>query len=263
MRRNPLLYSNQADYEQHDEEPVVNTPSRKGRSLLFYFVILINSLLVISVLGLIWFLFLKSPDFHLKDYIDKYLGNSDQSSAISTTQPSPATPAIETSQTEALTKQQQEEVQQARLKQMREQEALDAERQRLEALRAEIAAEREKAELAKQALQTQTTNDRDTDGTDMTSESASPIAQPEEQTTVTGVTTTPEKDPSPEPAENSALIDATEASDNNEPAVVRNAASETLGEPVNTMNNQVDQIMEVLRQQQEQNGSNESATDTP
>lgn len=227
MRRNPLLYSDHGDI---DEPLTPEASSKKERSWLFYFIILANFLLVLFVLGIIWFLFLKSPDLHIKELTERFFGTQTTTLGTNTTAPEGQKKA---QTTQSMTQQQQDEIQQTRLRQMREQEEQDAERQRLEKIRVELEAERAKADTTKKRLEDKAPADKIT-------------------TSVTPAQTAP-KEPSeaPQKAAVSSEQAATPEAETT-PAIVPNAATET-PQPdnnTNTVNTQVDQIMETLKQQQ-------------
>ncbi len=153
MRKNPLLYSEASELEQ-SPPPVATAPAQKDSSskssFFFYIIILANSLLVLFVLGFIWFLFLKSPDLHIKEISDRFFGTS--TPTIQEPQPIVA-PEIQTEVLLTPSQQEKDEIQQAKLKQMREREELAAERVRLEEIKAEIEQEKLRAKEAQQAIE--------------------------------------------------------------------------------------------------------------
>lgn len=208
MRKNPLLYS---DHGEIEESAAVIEEPKQSRSLLFYFIILANSLLVVFVLGVIWFLFLKSPDIHIQNLTDRFFG----ASSISTQKIAEPTPATEKTSDESSAIQGQEETQQTRLKQMRAQKELAAESQRLERLRVTLEAEKKAAAQAKaRSKPSEVTNQTQT----------SPLA--DKTSPVLPKSTTMK-----------------------EPAIVPNAASETKPLQTNSTSSQVDKIMETLKNQ--------------
>ena len=251
MRRNPLLYSDHSEVE----EPITyeEAPKQK-RSVLFYFIILANSLLVMFVLGIIWFLFLKSPDLHIKELTEKFFGTS-QTVAETNEKPASESNLENKDNTNAVaptpSRQKQEEIQQIRLKQMREQENLATERQRLEQIRAEI----EAAKAKKALVETSTVNKTE-------------IPEPDSAQTAPSVGLTPSS------TEANTLSDSTETEkttssevtpqpeDAVEPAIVPNAASETLTPPGNSVGTQIDQIMEQMKQQQKEKTINQPLNDS-
>lgn len=217
MRKNPLLYSDQnKPQDVYEPEPIQEEP----RSFFFYIIILANSLLVLFVLGVIWFLFLKSPDLELKTLTERFFGSSEQPTIVIE---SPSTAAPVDQSDPKPSKQEQDEVQQARLKQMREQEELAAERTRLEQLKQQLEAEKQRTNTLQSALPLGDGN------ADTATES-------------TTITITPETKPVIQPEINTS----------DEPVVIPDAAREIPPEPVHSddTNSQVDEIMEMLRQQE-------------
>lgn len=209
VRKNPLLYS---DHSEIEESATIIEEPNQNRSVLFYFIILANSLLVVFVLGVIWFLFLKSPDIQIQNLTDRFFGTNSSTQAEST-------PVIDKTADKSSALQDQEETQQTRLKQMRAQKELAAESQRLEKLRVTLESEKKTAEAATQAK--------------------IPSKSPEvTQQVQTGAL---QNKPS------QVLSDSTT---NKEPAIVPNAASETKIPQSNSTSSQVDQIMETLKKQQ-------------
>lgn len=209
MRKNPLLYSDHAEpQETFEATPLPEEP----RSFFFYIIILANSLLVLFVLGVIWFLFLKSPDLELKSLTDRFLGGSEQPTMVIE---SPSNSGTETNA--ASSKQAQDEIQQARLKQMREQEELAAERNRLEQLRQELEAEKQRADSLQGALPV-----------------ISSKAEETVETSTITITSETKIDSAPEA----------------EPTIVPNAAREIPPVPIDTndMKSQMDIIIEQLNQ---------------
>lgn len=212
MRKNPLLYSDHAE-PQETFEP--NPLPEESRSFFFYIIILANSLLVLFVLGVIWFLFLKSPDLELKSLTDRFLGGSEQPTMIIEPSSS-ANTAADTSPS----KQTQDEIQQARLKQMREQEELAAERDRLERLQQQLESEKQRADALQNALPIDSGEDEE------------PV--PTSTITITSET-------------------ATQTEPEDEPTIIPNAAREIPPEPVHTNDtkSQMDEILERLKREQE------------
>ena len=259
MRRNPLLYSDHGDTEGPEE---IQEPQKTKRSLFFYFIILANSLLVVFVLGIIWFLFLKSPDLHIKELSQRFLGTEPaQTIPVSSEAVQPSTvqsnfTSNEDDTAKIPTRQEQEEIQQMRLKQMREQEELVAERQRLEKIRAELEAEqaKNKAETDKEASQDTTEPPKDTGAPVVTTKPAESTLETINSADSTNVSATTIDD----------TVDNTESAleVEKEPAVVPNAASETLIPPSNTVDTQVDQIMELMKQQQQEKKTEEPLNDS-
>lgn len=212
MRKNPLLYSDHAEpQETFEPTPLPEEP----RSFFFYIIILANSLLVLFVLGVIWFLFLKSPDLELKSLTDRFLGGSEQPTMI--IEPSSSTNTAADTPT---SKQTQDEIQQARLKQMREQEELAAERDRLERLQQQLESEKQRADALQNALPIDSGEDEE------------PV--PTSTITITSET-------------------ATQAEPEDEPTIIPNAAREIPPEPVHTNDtkSQMDEILERLKREQE------------
>ena len=246
MRRNPLLYSNPSEIEQI---PAPASPPQKeaaGKSsFFFYFIILANSLLVLFVLGFIWFLFLKSPDLQIKEISDRWLGTGEP------TKQAPQTivaPEIQTEMIISPTQQEKDETQQAKLKQMREREELAAERVRLEAIKAEIEQEKTRANEARRAIeslknQKSTVSDTTSAATSPATEdnNADNVAEEQaveiEQTRIEDLTTQPSEAPK--------IAEAV----TEEKAVIPNAANEPAA---NSTSSQVDLIMEALKNQQTQ-----------
>lgn len=223
MRRNPLLYSDPSEAEdapKHHE-------STQESSFLFYFIITANSLLVLFVLGFIWFLFLKSPDLQLKELSNRLFGTN---LTIEQVQQLVPTPEIKPEVIITPSQQEKDETQQAKLKQMREKEELAAERTRLEAMKSEIEKERIRANEAKQAIEN---------------------LQPLPKTAVALKPAIPATLPSDAPAAKVSTIEL------EEPAVVPNAATEPVTK-TNSTSSQVDLIMEVLKDQAQQKIANDN-----
>ena len=250
MRRNPLLYSDQSEIDgpiAHHEEP----PKQK-RSLFFFFIILANSLLVLFVLGIIWFLFLKSPDLHIKELTEKFFGTPTTQSLTETKVPPTPTATMNSNTnvsnvTPAPTRQEQEEIQQTRLKQMRAQEDLAIERQRLEKINIKLEADKIKSEKVKQALEVKTA----------TLKSAE-VLKPEDEPKALALQAPVETDKQIE-STSSQQIEPSEVTsqqetvvDNKEPAVIPNAASESLIPQGKTTGSQIDIIMEQMKQQEKE-----------
>ena len=147
MHRNPLLYSDSSEIPRPEAPPQKEAPRKS--SLLFYFIILANSLLVLFVLGFIWFLFLKSPDLQLKEISNRFFGSDRSTEVVKETI---VAPEIQTEIILTPNQQEKDETQQARLKQMREKEAL-AEKARLESIKAELENQKILANEAKQAIE--------------------------------------------------------------------------------------------------------------
>lgn len=213
MRKNPLLYS-----EHHEPQEIIQ-PSpplpEEPRSFFFYVIILANSLLVLFVLGVIWFLFLKSPDLELKSLTNRFFGNTEEPTMVIE---SPANTPAPAEAGKAPSKQEQDEIQQARLKQMREQQELTAERSRLEQLRQALETEKQRTDALTSALPATASSD--------------------EATETSTIIITPE-----------TAIESTAASEAT--TVVPDAAREVPPVPVHSddTKSQVDEIMEMLKQQ--------------
>ena len=253
MRRNPLLYSDPSEIEETDlnqnSQPQASKPES---SLLFYFIIFANSLLVLFVLGFIWFLFFKSPDLQLRELSNRYLGTS---LAIETaTEPEIITPQITPEIVITPTQQEKDEVQQAQLKQMREKEEqeLAAERAKLEAIKAELEKEKARANEAQEAL-------KSLKAATPESQAQDPIASPsstdktidsEIQNAITN------SDTLPSATTNQPNTETEPASA--EPTVVPNATVEPDATNPNSTSSQVDLIMEALRIQQQENTASEN-----
>ena len=233
MRRNPLLYSDHNEAEDTPKSFVTEqreTPPRES-SFLFYFIILANSLLVLFVLGFIWFLFLKSPDLQIKELSNRLFGNS---SPTDLAQPSLVAPEIKTEIVITPSQQEKDETQQAKLKQMREKEELALERTRIEAMQAEIELEKTRAKETQQAISNLQTTEEPSivinqDDPLKASEEAAPIASK-----------------AVEPDEETTAIEQT---------IVKDAATEPV-EKTNSTQSQVDLIMETLKQQQQTENAN-------
>ena len=245
MRRNPLLYSDQSEIDgpiAHHEEP----PKQK-RSLFFFFIILANSLLVLFVLGIIWFLFLKSPDLHIKELTEKFFGTPTAQSLTETKVP-PTPTATMNSNTNvsnvapAPTRQEQEEIQQTRLKQMRAQEDLAVERRRLEKINIKL-----EAEKVKQALEVKTATFKSAEVLKPEDEPKALVLQaPVEIDNQIESTSSQQVEPSEVTSQQETVVD------NKEPAVIPNAASESLIPQGKTTGSQIDIIMEQMKQQEKE-----------
>ena len=230
MRRNPLLYS---DAGEADEAPDSTTPKQKGgapreSSFLFYFIILANSLLVLFVLGFIWFLFLKSPDLQIKEISNRMFGTAAPTEQA--TQPVIA-PKVEAEVVITPSQQEKDEIQQAQLKQMREKEELAAERVRLEAMKVEIEKEKLRASEAQQVIVD--------------------LKKQEESATVESKTPTVSPTTEIDPAETISTTDQIIPEEPGEQEIIPNADKEPVLNS-NTTSSQVDLIMETLKNQQQQ-----------
>lgn len=240
MVRNPLLYSDPSEIEELPSAPQQEV--QKKSSFLFYFIILANSLLVLFVLGFIWFLFLKSPDIQIKEISDRLFGTSkiiEQAPQSTATPKTPAKAAPDTTQ------QEKDKIQRIKLKQMREKEELAAERLRLEKIKSELEKEQALASDAQKAIdslaesnntmnqepavETPSTQDTDDDQTIK----AQQTAEDEELTTNQATNDEAPKDETPK-----SDIVATDIS-----------------EPSSTTSSQVDLIMEALKNQQTENNN--------
>ena len=228
MRRNPLLYSDPNESEDVPQSIVTEIKEQpRESSFFFYLIILANSLLVLFVLGFIWFLFLKSPDLQIKELSNRFFGTTPPAEAQATF----VAPEIQTEVVITPSQQEKDEIQQTKLKQMREKEELAAERTRIEAMKAEIELERKRAEEAQQAISSLKAKEQ--------GQSDSMIELNTKPDTATKATTV-----------TSEVIDAEEPLAI-EQEVVIDAASEPV-EKTNSTQSQIDLIMETLKNQQQQ-----------
>ncbi|PID46233.1 MAG: hypothetical protein CSB47_04720 [Proteobacteria bacterium] len=228
MQRNPLLYSDRGETEEYYE---VQEESQKRRPFLFYFIVFANSLLVLFVLGIIWFLFLKSPDFHLKELTDRYFGSSTPQPLSS--QQGAVSPAK--SETSVLTSQQQDEVQQIRLKQMRQQEELAAEKEQEQA--------RTTPEPAQSKIAPPLTDKQSEDKPE------TPIGNGSNKTITKRQAESAISAQAP-PATDMTTSQKESVTASKQRAIVTNAANEAPTVNSNSAKTQLDQIMEELKQQE-------------
>lgn len=238
MRRNPLLYSDPSEIEEIPK-PAAPTPGKESKgksSFFFYLIILANSLLVLFVLGFIWFLFLKSPDIQIKEISNRLFGTGTPTEQA---QQTIVAPEIQTEIVISPTQQEKDEIQQTKLKQMREKEELAAERARLEGIKAEIEKEKLRASEAQQVINKM--QPQENSKTDVAQNSAEQDSAEQaieiEQTQVEELT---EKSP-PTPATTVSSPPA------KQPAVVTNTAIEP---DTNSTNSQMNLILEALKKQQ-------------
>lgn len=239
MRRNPLLYSNPSEIEQIPAPTATPPKEASGKSsFFFYFIILANSLLVLFVLGFIWFLFLKSPDLQIKEISDRLFGTS---APIEQAPQTIVAPKIQTEVIISPTQQEKDEIQQAKLKQMREREELAAERVRLEAIKAEIEKEKIRASEAQQAIGSLQKQKNATNNT-------KPITKPSngEKIDTTDVAVEGME-------EQSVEIEQTRVEDISTklPDAPKTADSASKEPATNSTSSQVDLIMEALKNQQQ------------
>jgi hypothetical protein len=226
VRRNPLLYSDPNESEDLPQ-PFTSEIKEQPResSFLFYLIILANSLLVLFVLGFIWFLFLKSPDLQIKELSNRFFGSSPPPEVQTTF----VAPEIKTEVVISPSQQEKDEIQQTKLKQMREKEELAAERTRIEAMKAEIELEKKRAEEAQKAVIS---------------------LQEQEQSNITNEQKTNSDSPVETSSANLEVVEKEEPIAI-EQEVVLDAASEPV-EKQNSTQSQVDLIMEALKNQQQQ-----------
>jgi len=235
VRRNPLLYSDPSEIEEIPKSsPATPIKEAKGKSsFFFYFIIIANSLLVLFVLGFIWFLFLKSPDIQIKEISNRLFGTGKPTEQA---QQNIVAPEIQTEVVISPTQQEKDETQQAKLKQMREKEEMAAERTRLEKVRAEIEQEKLRAAEAQQAINS------------MQQQEITPSAAEEdlaeqaveiEQTEVENLTT--------KLSQESATPATASGSQPEKPAIIPTATNEA---SVNSTSSQVDLILKALKEQQ-------------
>lgn len=230
MRRNPLLYSDPNESEDAPQSIVTEIREQpRESSFLFYLIILANSLLVLFVLGFIWFLFLKSPDLQIKELSNRFFGTAPTAEVQNTL----VAPEIATEVVITPSQQEKDEIQQNKLKQMREKEELAAERTRIEAMKAEIELEKKRAEEAQQAISALNNEDQSSAADEQNNE----VDQTVKATAVISETETIESE---EPVKIDQEI---------EQEVVLDAAAEPV-EKTNSTQSQVDLIMEALKNQQ-------------
>ena len=230
MRRNPLLYSDPNESEDAPQSIVTEIREQpRESSFLFYLIILANSLLVLFVLGFIWFLFLKSPDLQIKELSNRFFGTAPTAEVQNTL----IAPEIATEVVITPSQQEKDEIQQTKLKQMREKEELAAERTRIEAMKAEIELEKKRAEEAQQAISALNNEDQSPAADEQNNEVDQTVK-------ATAVVTETETIESEEPAKIDQEI---------EQEVVLDAAAEPV-EKTNSTQSQVDLIMEALKNQQ-------------
>ena len=230
MRRNPLLYSDPNESEDAPQSIVTEIREQpRESSFLFYLIILANSLLVLFVLGFIWFLFLKSPDLQIKELSNRFFGTAPTAEVQNTL----IAPEIATEVVITPSQQEKDEIQQNKLKQMREKEELAAERTRIEAMKAEIELEKKRAEEAQQAISALNNEDQSSAADEQNNE----VDQTVKATAVISETETIESE---EPVKIDQEI---------EQEVVLDAAAEPV-EKTNSTQSQVDLIMEALKNQQ-------------
>ena len=232
MRRNPLLYSDPSDIEETPQPAPATAKEPSGKtSFFFYFIILANSLLVVFVLGFIWFLFLKSPDLQIKEISNRIFGIN---TPIEQAQQPIVAPKIQTEVIISPSQQEKDEIQQAKLKQMREREDLAVERARLEEIKAEIEQEKSRAKEAQQAINDLQKQEKTAAAQDL-KEKAAEIEQTnaEDLTTKASSSATASSQPSP-------------AVTPKESATIPNAVKEP---DANSTSSQVDLIMEALKNQ--------------
>lgn len=243
MRRNPLLYSNPSEIEQVPAPAATPQKEPAGKSsFFFYFIILANSLLVLFVLGFIWFLFLKSPDLQIKEFSSRLFGTGTPTEQVEQTI---VAPEIETEILITPSQQEKDEIQQTKLKQMREKEELVAERSRLEKIKADLKIEKKRANEAQQAINSLKSQKEAVDDTKQITTSATikednsgadtTVAAPEKQ--MLEIEQTLIEDNSAAKAVGSASI---------EPTVVPSATKKPT---TSTTSSQVDLIMEALKNQ--------------
>ena len=230
MRRNPLLYSDPNESEDAPQSIVTEIREQpRESSFLFYLIILANSLLVLFVLGFIWFLFLKSPDLQIKELSNRFFGTAPTAEVQNTL----IAPEIATEVVITPSQQEKDEIQQTKLKQMREKEELAAERTRIEAMKAEIELEKKRAEEAQQAISALNNEEQSSAADEQNNE----VDQTVKATAVISETETIESE---EPVKIDQEI---------EQEVVLDAAAEPV-EKTNSTQSQVDLIMEALKNQQ-------------
>ena len=230
MRRTPLLYSDPNESEDAPQSIVTEIREQpRESSFLFYLIILANSLLVLFVLGFIWFLFLKSPDLQIKELSNRFFGTAPTAEVQNTL----IAPEIATGVVITPSQQEKDEIQQTKLKQMREKEELAAERTRIEAMKAEIELEKKRAEEAQQAISALNNEDQSPAADEQNNEVDQTVK-------ATAVVTETETIESEEPAKIDQEI---------EQEVVLDAAAEPV-EKTNSTQSQVDLIMEALKNQQ-------------
>ena len=236
MRRNPLLYSDPNESEDAPQSIVTEIREQpRESSFLFYLIILANSLLVLFVLGFIWFLFLKSPDLQIKELSNRFFGTAPTAEVQNTL----VAPEIATEVVITPSQQEKDEIQQNKLKQMREKEKLAAERTRIEAMKAEIELEKKRAEEAQQAISALNNEDQSSAADEQNNE----VDQTVKATAVISETETETETETIE-SEEPAKIDQ-----EIEQEVVLDAAAEPV-EKTNSTQSQVDLIMEALKNQQ-------------
>jgi len=244
VRRNPLLYSDHSEVEEPQQPSVPSSKKTSGKpSFFFYIIILANSLLVLFVLGFIWFLFLKSPDLQIAEISNRLFGTG------APTQQAPQPVVAPEIQTEVLispTQQEKDEIQQLKLKQMREKEELIAERARLEKIKMELAIEKQQAEEAQRAI-----NNLQTQENKKAIAAQKDGALTSSEVTVTGSqpTNAEEQPIEIEQMQVEALIQ--QAPKSIDPTTkAQPAAPDAANAPVtSTTSSQVDLIMEALKQQ--------------
>lgn len=208
MQKNPLLYS---DHSEHDVEEI-NTiePIVEKRSILFYFIVLANTLLVVLVLAVIWVLFTKPSnttfDEQLKAWTQQIFETPPPIQASKEVTTPPVAVAEESVDT------QPEPLQANAVDNEREQEelALKVEQERLEALALELQAEKEKAEAIQQT-----------------------VVELKPDTTIIEVVT-----------------DTAQNTHQEEPAVVPNAAQSIPDQPNNQAKTQLEMILETMQTQE-------------
>jgi hypothetical protein len=226
VRRNPLLYSDPNESEDVPQSIVTEIKEQpRESSFFFYLIILANSLLVLFVLGFIWFLFLKSPDLQIKELSNRFFGATPPAE----TQTTFIAPEIKTEVVITPSQQEKDEIQQIKLKQMREKEELAAERTRIESMKAEIELEKKRAEEAQQAILALKIKEQSINANEQGTKTA-PAA--------TAISV------------GSGVVE-TEKTLEIEQEVVINAASEPV-EKTNSTQSQIDLIMEALKNQQQQ-----------
>jgi len=235
VRRNPLLYSDPSEIEEIPKyTPATPIKEAKGKSsFFFYFIIIANSLLVLFVLGFIWFLFLKSPDIQIKEISNRLFGTGKPTEQA---QQNIAAPEIQTELVISPTQQEKDETQQAKLKQMREKEEMAAERTRLEKVRAEIEQEKLRAAEAQQAINSMQQQEIKPSAAE---EDLAEQAVEIEQTEVENLTT--------KLSQESTTPATVSGSQPEKPAIIPTATNEA---SVNSTSSQVDLILKALKEQQ-------------
>jgi len=224
VHKNPLLYSDPSELE----EPIVADKPKQSRSWVFYFIIVANSLLVVFVLGVLWFLFLKSPDTQVKNLSERFFGAFTTPHHIEDTKGASSKQDLPDTLSEQTSSPQQDEKPQTSLKQAYEQTS--------------------KTELVPALVKdstlniTQSSSQQETKATTLTQPSQTSPNNTDSHHK--GAVETASEHHTPQPQE------ATE------PARVPNAARETQIPQGNTVNTQVDQILETLRHQQDEKNQN-------